>query len=157
MLNVHEQLVEEFYAGFAAHDPETMLSCYHQDVVFTDPAFGTLKGDDVADMWRMLLDRGKGNLHIEFANIKADNNTGSAEWTATYNFSKTGRKVVNNIFSRFEFQDDLIIRHTDDFNLQEWAKQALGVKGMILGWTPFLHKKIQQQSLMMLRKYQQKH
>ena len=156
MLNVHEQLIEEFYAGFAAHDPETMLSCYHEDIVFTDPVFGTLKGDDVADMWRMLIERTRGNLQIEFANIKADNNVGSAEWTAIYPFSKTGKKVTNNISSRFEFKDDLIIRHVDDFNLYKWAKQALGIKGMLLGWSPYAQKKIQQQSLTMLRQYQQK-
>lgn len=154
MLNFHEQLIEEFYAGFAAHDPETMLSCYHEEIVFTDPIFGTLTGDDVAAMWRMLIDRSKGNLLVEFSNIKADNVSGSALWTATYNFSKTNRKVVNNVSATFEFKDDLIVRHIDSFNVHAWAKQALGVQGLLLGWTPFMQKKLQQQSIATLRKYQ---
>ena len=154
MLNFHEQLIEEFYAGFAAHDPETMLSCYHEEIVFTDPIFGTLTGDDVAAMWRMLIDRSKGNLLVEFSNIKADNVSGSALWTATYNFSKTNRKVVNNVSATFEFKDDLIVRHIDSFNVHAWAKQALGVQGLLLGWTPFMQKKLQQQSVATLRKYQ---
>ena len=154
MLNFHEQLIEEFYAGFAAHDPETMLSCYHEEIIFTDPIFGTLTGDDVAAMWRMLIDRSKGNLLVEFSNIKADNVSGSALWTATYNFSKTNRKVVNNVSATFEFKDDLIVRHIDSFNVHAWAKQALGVQGLLLGWTPFMQKKLKQQSVATLRKYQ---
>ena len=156
MLNFHEQLIEEFYAGFAMHDPETMLSCYHEDIVFTDPIFGTLKGDDVADMWRMLIDRSKGKLEIEFSDIRANNNAGSANWTAIYHFSKTNRRVVNEISAQFEFKDDLIIRHTDSFNVHNWAKQALGMQGLLFGWAPFMQKKIQQQSIALLRKYQQK-
>ncbi|HEX8269835.1 MAG TPA: nuclear transport factor 2 family protein [Flavobacterium sp.] len=154
MLNPHEQLIEEFYAGFAIHDAETMLSCYHEDIVFSDPVFGTLHGQDVADMWRMLIERSKGHLEVEFSNIKADNKTGSARWIATYNFSRTNRKVVNSVESRFVFQDDLIIRHSDSFNVHNWSKQALGLSGLLFGWTPFLQKKIQKQSIALLRKYQ---
>ena len=155
-MNFHEQLIEEFYAGFAAHDPETMLSCYHEDVVFTDPVFGTLHGNDVADMWRMLIDRAQGNLQVEFSGIKADNATGQANWVATYHYGKSGRPVVNEISASFEFKDDLIIRHTDTFNMHKWAKQALGAQGLLFGWTPFMHKKIQQQAIAQLRKYQQR-
>jgi len=155
-MNSNEQIIEEFYAAFANSNPETMASCYHPEIVFEDPAFGKLHGKDASDMWHMLIERAKGNLEIEFSNINADANKGSAEWIATYNFSKTNRKVVNKIKASFEFKDGLIIKHTDDFDFYNWSKQALGTTGLLLGWSFFLHKKVQNQALESLRKYQKK-
>ncbi|KQS53467.1 hypothetical protein ASG38_01665 [Flavobacterium sp. Leaf359] len=155
-MNTNEQIIEEFYAAFAAQNAETMSSCYHPDIVFEDPAFGKLHGKDVSDMWHMLIERAKGNLNIEFADIKADGQKGSATWIATYHFTKTNRKVINKINASFEFKDGLIIRHTDSFDFWNWAKQALGTTGLLLGWSSFLHKKVQHQALESLRKYQQK-
>ena len=154
-MNNHEQLIEEFYSGFAAHHPKTMASCYHQDILFRDPAFGILKGRDVTDMWEMLVEKSGGKLHIEFSDVKADHKTGSARWIATYTFSKTGRNVVNKIQADFEFQDGLIIRHTDHFDIWEWSKQALGLPGYLLGWTGYFQQKIQKSALHSLRIFQQ--
>ena len=156
MLNFHEQLIEEFYAGFAAQDAETMLSCYHEDIVFNDPVFGTLKEAEVAAMWRMLIENSRGNLQIKFSEIKADSTSGSAFWKARYNFSKTNRDVVNDIAATFEFKDDLIVKHTDSFNLYEWSKQAFGITGLLFGWTPFMKSAIRKKALASLKKYQSK-
>jgi len=155
-MNTNEQIIEEFYGAFAAQNPETMSSCYHPDIIFEDPAFGKLHGKDASDMWHMLIERAKGNLTVEFSEIHADNHTGTAKWTAIYHFAKTNRKVVNKINASFEFKDGLIIKHTDSFNFWNWSKQALGTTGLLLGWSSFLHKKVQYQALEALRKYQQK-
>jgi len=155
-MNSNEQVIEEFYAAFATANPETMESCYHREIVFEDPAFGKLEGKDVADMWRMLLERAKGNLEIEFTDIHADARSGAAKWTAKYHFAKTNRNVVNKINASFEFKDGLIIKHTDSFDFYNWSKQALGLTGLLLGWTSFLRRKVQHQALESLRKYQQK-
>ncbi len=154
-MNPHEQLIEEFYAGFAAHNAKIMISCYHPDIVFTDPVFGTLTGTDVFDMWSMLISRSNGNLVVEYSDIKADEQTGSALWTATYDFSTTQRKVVNSVQSSFEFKDGLIIRHIDNFDVWKWSRQALGFPGQLLGWSGFMKSKIQRQAISALRKYQQ--
>lgn len=153
-MNANQQIIEEFYAGFAAHNADTMESCYHRDVVFHDPAFGTLKGKDASDMWHMLIARSKGNLEIEFSDVKANETEGSAEWIATYIFSKTNRKVVNKIKASFAFKDGLIIRHSDHFDLWKWSAQALGFPGLLLGWTGFMQRKIRQQALQSLQAYQ---
>lgn len=153
-MNSNEQIIEEFYAAFANGNPETMASCYHKDVEFEDPAFGKLHGKDASDMWHMLIERAKGNLEIVFSDIKANASTGSAKWIATYNFTKTNRKVVNIVHAKFEFKDGLIIKHTDNFDFWNWSKQALGKTGFFLGWSSFLRKKVQQQAISSLRKYQ---
>ena len=155
-MNPHEQLIEEFYAAFAAHEPETMDSCYHPEIEFHDPAFGTLHGDDAGDMWRMLISRGKNQLVVEFSGIKADQDRGSARWVARYPFSRTGRNVVNEVTANFRFKDGLIIGHTDDFDFGKWARQAFGISGWLFGNTAFFRKKVREQALSSLRKFQQK-
>jgi hypothetical protein len=40
------------------------------------------------------------------------------------------RPVVNRISAQFYFQDGLI-RHTDDFDIWKWSKQALGLTGYL--------------------------
>jgi len=47
---------------------------HHKDILFEDPAFGELKGDDAKNMWRMLVERSKGEIQITFKDIEADAN-----------------------------------------------------------------------------------
>ena len=44
----------------------------------------------------------------------------------------------NVIEARFEFAKGQIVRHVDDFSFYNWSSQALGTKGLLLGWTPFV-------------------
>ena len=130
-----------------------MAACYADDVLFSDPAFGTLQGDDAKNMWRMLIRNAKDNLKITVTDIEAGEMTGSANWIAEYNFSKTGRPVVNRIHARFEFRDGKIIRHIDDFDLWKWSRQALGWTGILLGWSPWMKMKIQKSTHRSLQEY----
>ena len=149
----NETTINKFYTAFANADAAQMCECYHPNVQFRDPAFGLLKGKEVCQMWKMLIERSKGNLKIDFSQVKANEHLGSAFWVAKYNFSKTNRKVENSISSKFHFQDGLIIKHTDDFDIWKWSKQALGIKGLLLGWTGFMQKKIQNQARLALNRY----
>jgi len=154
-MNPNEALIIKFYTAFANADAKTMSECYHPKIHFIDPAFGLLKENQVSKMWEMLILKSKGNIRIEFSDVKADDFTGSAKWEATYNFSKTNRKVINKISAEFAFQDGLIIKHTDSFDVWKWSKQAFGPMGYLLGWTGFFQKKIQDQALLSLKKFQE--
>lgn len=154
-MNANEALITKFYTAFASGNAKAMSECYHPKIHFTDPAFGLLKEDQVSKMWEMLLLKSKGNIKIEFSDIKADDFSGSAKWVATYNFSKTNRNVVNRVTSEFAFQDGLIIKQTDKFDVWKWSKQAFGPIGYLLGWTGFFKKKIQHQALLSLQKFQE--
>ncbi len=149
----NQSIIENFYQAFAAHDAETMASLYHNDITFTDPVFGTLKGEEARNMWRMLIERGKDSLVIKHSKVVADERTGSTQWTADYRFSSTGKMVHNVISAQFEFKDGKIIRHVDTFDFWAWSRQALGVSGLLLGWTPFLKKKVAIQARKSLTKY----
>ncbi|MEM9859453.1 MAG: nuclear transport factor 2 family protein [Bacteroidota bacterium] len=156
MNNSHQSLIQKFYNAFAHHDAETMASCYHKNIVFSDPGFGILKGAEVGDMWRMLLERGGKDLVIIYSDVQADKNEGKAYWEAIYNFSKTGRKVHNKIQASFTFKDGLILTHNDHFDFWIWSRMALGLPGILLGWSSFLKKKVQTQARGFLHKYRQK-
>ena len=149
----NEDVIVKFYTAFANANVEKMCECYHPNVQFNDPAFGFLNGNEVFQMWKMLIERSKGNIKIDFSEITANEHLGSARWIATYRFSKTNRNVVNTIAAKFQFKDGLIIKHTDDFDIWKWSRQAFGIKGILLGWTGFMQNKIQQQARMSLKKY----
>lgn len=152
-----EQLLSQFYRAFKKLDAETMVACYHKQVVFEDPAFGQLHGEHAGNMWRMLCQsqRDKG-FKLNFSVVEATEKTGLVKWDAQYTFSRTGRHVHNFIEGRFAFQDGLIIQHTDQFNLHRWAHQALGLSGTLLGWTPFFKKRFQQQTHRLLASFESK-
>jgi hypothetical protein len=93
-------------------------------------------------MWRMLLRRNKGGLDIRLERVVSEGGTGSCVWIATYVFSRTGRKVVNRIEAEFTFREGRIATHRDRFSVWGWARQALGVPGWLLGWTPWMASKL---------------
>lgn len=146
MQHPNAQLIEKFYTAFQKRDAETMASCYHADVQFSDPVFADLRGPRAGAMWKMLCERGT-TLQIEFSDVWADDKTGRAHWDARYDFSATGRKVFNRIDARFEFADGKIIRHTDAFDLWKWAGMALGPKGKLLGWLPPVQNAIRKKAM----------
>lgn len=138
-------LIARFYEAFQRLDADTMAACYARDVVFSDPAFGELHGDEARDMWRMLAQRAQ-DFSLTFDQVVADDTTGSAQWTARYVFTQSGRHVVNRIHARFVFADGLIAEHRDTFDLWRWSRAALGIKGALLGWTPFVQNAIRAQA-----------
>ncbi|MBA1229571.1 nuclear transport factor 2 family protein [Pseudomonas viridiflava] len=138
-------LITRFYEAFAQLDAEAMSACYTEDVLFSDPVFGELRGRQAGDMWRMLTSRAQ-NFSVVFDQVRADDRAGTAHWVATYLFSQTGRTVVNDIQARFVFRDGLICEHHDHFDLWRWSRQALGAKGLLLGWTPLVQNAIRGQA-----------
>jgi ketosteroid isomerase-like protein len=143
------ELINRFYTAFQNLDAEGMASCYASDATFTDPVFGTLSGRDVTDMWRMLCTSAR-DFHLEFDEVTDT----SAHWVATYTFSATGRRVVNDIRASFVISDGLIRSHVDSFSLWRWTRQALGPVGLALGWSPIVQGKVRGQAKAGLRAFQ---
>ena len=141
-MQTNTEVITTFYTAFSKLDHVTMNSCYSDDIVFFDPVFGLLKGDAVKSMWQMLCTTAK-DFSLTFNNIQhLDEEYSTCNWTATYTFSKTGRKVINNIKAYMRFADGKIIEHSDGFSLHKWSKQALGFSGWLLGWNSFFQNKI---------------
>ncbi|VEF08979.1 ketosteroid isomerase-like protein [Pseudomonas fluorescens] len=146
-------VITRFYEAFQRLDAEAMAACYTDDVVFSDPAFGELRGRDAGDMWRMLTTRAK-DFSLTFDNVRTDERSGGAHWVATYLFSQTGNVVINDIQAHFVFRDGKICEHRDHFDLWRWSRQALGFKGLLLGWTPLVRNAVRAQARKGLKAFQ---
>lgn len=144
-MHPNAELIARFYTSLSRLDGAGMAACYASDARFSDPVFTDLRGQEPGKMWRMLCKRGK-DMTVVFDGIEATDTAGKAHWVATYTFSGTGRKVVNDIQARFIFKDGKIVQHKDQFDLYKWARQALGLKGVLLGWTPLVQEAIRKQA-----------
>ena len=155
-MSQNKERINKFYTAFQKKDYKTMQDCYANNATFSDPVFENLNAAEVRAMWQMLITRAT-DLALEFKNVAADETSGSAVWMATYTFTSTGKKVVNKIKANFVFENGKIKEHKDSFGFYKWAKQALGFKGLLLGWTSFLHNKVKQQARNNLIKFMSKY
>ncbi len=141
-----------FYSAFAQLDPDTMSGCYSPDVRFQDEIF-TLEGrDQVMVMWRMLCASAQAGGHadwkLNFRVVSVDAQTGRLHWSAHYAFGKTQRPVHNRIESVFAFNAaGQITQHYDHFDFWRWSRQALGLPGLLLGWSPLLRRQVRSKAL----------
>ena len=142
-MHPNAELITRFYTALSKLDGAAMAACYADDASFSDAVFVGLKGKEPGKMWRMLTTRGK-DMTVVFDGIEADDSTGKAHWVATYTFSGTGNKVVNDIQASFTFKNGKIQTHQDQFDLYKWMRQALGLKGVLLGWLPPVQAKLRQ-------------
>lgn len=150
-----QQVITDFYTSFQQRDYAGMIACYHPQVEFSDPVFVDLKGKQACAMWHMLCERGK-DLQIQFSAVQAQGDNGTAHWEATYTFN-TGRQVHNIVDAAFVFQDGLIIRHRDTFDLWRWTRMALGASGVLLGWSPVVQNQVRQTGMRGLHAFIEKH
>ncbi len=142
-MSENKKTIERFYTAFQQLDYKTMQDCYSDDIVFHDPVFLLLRGEDAKAMWEMLCKNAK-DFSLEFSDIELlDEEYATCRWTASYTFSKTGKKVVNNIKAFMRFNEGKIIEHSDGFRLSTWIGQALGWKGILFGWSGFMKRAVQ--------------
>ena len=146
--------IERLYDAFARLDGETMQACYAADARFDDEVFSLQGATQIGGMWRMLCtatrDKGRAHWKLDTRDITER----SAHWDAHYMFSATGRKVLNRIDAEFEFDGaGLIAKHRDRFDFWAWSRQALGVPGLVLGWTPPFRKQVKAQAAANLQRF----
>ena len=150
-----EALIERFYADFARRDHRAMAAAYATHARFSDPVFTSLAGPRIGAMWRMLCERAT-DLRIDGGTVTADAGDVRTTWQAWYTYSSTGRAVHNRIDAWFVIEDGLIVRHDDRFDLYRWARQALGMKGLLLDWSPLVQGAIRKQAARSLERFEAK-
>ena len=154
-MQTNAAVITKFYTAFQQLDWQGMNSCYSEDIIFNDPVFGILEGDEARAMWEMLCKNAK-DLSLTFTNIQLlDEEYATCDWVASYTFSKTGRKVVNKIKANMRFADGKIIEHSDAFSVHKWSKQAFGTIGILFGWNSFFQNKIKNKAKKNLLKFMQ--
>jgi ketosteroid isomerase-like protein len=154
-MQTNEQIIRRFYTAFQQLDYTTMQDCYSSQPVFSDPVFGLLQGDEVGAMWEMLCKNAR-DFSLTFGDIQLlDEEYATCNWTATYSFSATGRRVVNNIKAHLRIEDGKITEHTDKFDMWKWSRQALGLSGWLLGWNNIIASRVHAKAKANLLKYMQ--
>ena len=152
----NSNLITSFYEAFQRRDHAGMIACYHPSIHFTDPVFTDLRGNEAKAMWHMLCERGT-DLDVTFRDVKADDEEGRAHWEARYTFSKGSRPVHNVVDASFVFQDGLIFRHTDAFDLWRWTRMAIGPAGTLLGWSGPFQNNVRATAMAGLKKFMAAH
>jgi len=147
--------IERFYAAFSARDPGTMAACYAPAARFADPVFRALRGAEIGLMWRMLCERAT-DLAISHGPVRAVGQRWEVDWEARYTYSATRRPVHNRIRASMYFERGVILDHEDRFDLYGWARQALGLQGFLLGWSPPMQRAIQARARQALEAYGQR-
>jgi hypothetical protein len=122
-----------------------MAASYSPAARFSDPVFQDLAGPRIGTMWRMLCERAT-DLRVECGPVRSEGDVVRVEWQAWYTYSATGRRIHNSIVASLTLEGGLIRRHDDVFDLYRWARQALGIKGLLLGWTPLVQRAIRRQA-----------
>lgn len=149
----NKQIIEKFYNSFMKLDYMSMNSCYSDDIVFHDPVFLLLRGEEVKYMWEMLCTNAR-DFSLSFSDIELlDEEYATCWWTASYTFSKTGRRVTNHIKAFMKIRDGKITEHSDAFRLSTWATQAIGWKGALFGWMGWFQRRIQKNARKSLEKF----
>ncbi|MBS2025009.1 MAG: nuclear transport factor 2 family protein [Deltaproteobacteria bacterium] len=139
-MNPQETLIRGLYTAMSQKDQAAVGACYHPEAEFNDLVFSA-KGKHIRAMWHMLSEVNT-ERQMTIGDIEADEGGGRAHWEPSYKFGLTGRRVHNVIDSQFRFKDGLIVWQRDTFDFWRWARMALGVPGVLLGWTPLLRNKI---------------
>lgn len=147
------QVISDFYSAFQKLDHQAMNACYSDNIVFFDPVFGLLRGDEAKAMWKMLCTNAR-DFSLVYGNIQAlDDEYYTCDWVATYTFSKTGKRVVNKVKAHMMIHDGKIIEHSDGFSVHKWSMMALGFSGWLLGWNSFFQNRIKKQARRSLEKF----
>jgi len=145
---------EDFFAAFKRLDSLEMSNLYSSEASFTDEIFTLQGNEDISRMWRMLVSNigrsGKASWSLSY---RVDSDA-SASWEAQYLFSATGRLVTNRVRSQFHFDSNgKVCRQIDTFDFWSWSIQALGLAGVLFGWTPFLKRKLRTKALDNLKRF----
>lgn len=146
-----ETTARRYWDAIGRLDAETMADCYAHDATFEDPVF-QLQGPACGMMWRMLF-QGARDLEIKPGKMTVQDGIAHGRLDAWYTFTATGRKVHNRIETRLVLRNGKIIDHHDRFDFYKWSRQALGVKGWLLGWTPLVRGAVRRQARKRLEKW----
>ena len=140
----NESLIERFYGAFDRATGRRWRPATRPTRIL-DPVFTDLSGTEAGDMWRMLTG-GATDLKVELHEHDADEERARRTGSRHYTFAQTGRPVVNDIQASFRFRDGRIAEHHDEFDFYRWARQALGARGLLLGWTPIVRNAVRRRA-----------
>lgn len=128
-------LLERYYAGFAASDPEAMLACLTDDVVHDVNQGERQVGKDAFRAFLGHMDSSYGETLTDMVLMANDDGSrGAAEFVVHGTYLETdpglpeakGQTYVLPAGAFFELRGALISRVTVYYNLADWIRQVGG-------------------------------
>lgn len=114
-------VVTRFYNAFEVGDFNTLEKLYAPDVHWQDTIFSYTGRENVMGVWRFEIYLSKGGK-ISYKIVSTEGNTVVVSWSDDYSFF--GEPVSHAITATLVVENGQIVRHTEDYSWDEWAKQA---------------------------------
>jgi len=133
----NEQVIAGLFNAYQNRNAVEMASFYSADAVFKDPIFGTVQGEEISKVWQVVHSV-TNDLYLHYHIIQAGSSIATANTYLTYNFKHTNRNIKISIKSHFRLANGKIVLQTDEYSMWNWMSQAYGLRGLLLGWNPFI-------------------
>ncbi|WP_300601123.1 nuclear transport factor 2 family protein [Niabella sp.] len=143
------EIIDLFFTAFKNLDHQAMNALYSDDIVYSDPLFGMLEGEEVKDKWEMVCNDIRDFRLTVIKTEEIDHEYATCQWKATWISSLSKKQIVFEAKSFMRFSGNQIIEHSDGFSLTKWIAQAYGITGQFFGWLNFMKRRVQ-------RNYQQR-
>ncbi len=131
----------QHFSALGAADLPSLSAGYAPEAVLYHALLGELKGREIAQAAGGFL-RQTANRAMAFQVENAAASAAQVGWTASYDFTPTGRRVKIEGTTRLLFGQHGIERQVDTIDRGAWSRQAFGWKGVVLsclpGWRSFL-------------------
>ena len=141
-MNSNILLLNTFFKSLKMNEYQQLNGCCSEHVVYFDPIFGLLERNKLIGLWEMLSKNAKG-LTIDYGEIvPVDDEYYTCDWSITYYYPPTGRKVQSSIKSYFLLKEGKIEEYSNAYSIHDWSKQAIGFTGWLFGWNRFFQQSI---------------
>lgn len=139
------EIIGLFFSAFKDLNYRDMNALYREDIIYSDPLFGMLEGEQVRIKWEMVCRDVSGFELTVIQTEEIDHEYATCKWKATWRSSRSKRRIRFEARSFMRFADQQIIEHSDGFSLTKWIAQAYGVKGEFFGWTNYMKRRVQKE------------
>lgn len=153
MMDKNKPIVEEFFNAFSVGQVDKMLKLLDENIIYNDPIFGVLNGEEVRDMWMFKCNYLKDFSLTINAIDELDEEYATCNWTAKFFRNQTGHYLTMNIKSYLKIDNGKITEQSDAYKLSDWLAKVYGLKGRLFGWTGVMKKNEQIKYRGLLEKY----
>lgn len=145
------QALERFFDAMQRCDTEALRTSYHPALRFDDPLISTTSVGDRLDWCGMLWSPrdadGQRIWQLELEEVRTRGALATARWNLRYRYTPTKRLIDQALHSHFSFDaDGRITTQRDSFDFWRWSRQAHGLLGLLLGWTPLMWDQAREQA-----------
>jgi|AntRauTorcE11898_2_1112593.scaffolds.fasta_scaffold21693_2 hypothetical protein len=142
--NPFTEIPKKLYQALNDRDYKSMWKLYAMDATFSDPAYGSLKGDEIKAMWHQICVRNT-DLEAEILSVtQNDAQTISYSWKASYTHAMYNGEIENVINGEITVdKNGNILSQHETYSLWKWFSMAIGIAGKLLGWRTSMRENLQ--------------